>query len=121
VAYAKLAPGVSVETITALFNIVLVVFIVSTMLSAGFNTTFEQLANVFRRWQLVVMVVVVGFVLRPLIGWGTAEVFDLATPAFIAMVLLWSCPGAPFGSKLVMTAKADIQTGAVLQVTMAET
>ena len=107
------------ETITALFNIVLVVFIVATMLSAGFNTTFEQLTTVFRRWQLVVAVVVVGFVIRPLVGWGTAEVFSLATPAFIAMVLLWSCPGAPFGTKLVMTAKANVQTGAVLQVAMA--
>lgn len=107
------------ETITQLFNIVLVIFIVTTMLSAGFNTTFEQLRNVFRRWPLVAMVVFVGFVVRPLVGWGTAEIFDLATPAFIAMVLLYSCPGAPFGSKLVMTAKANIQTGAVLQVTMA--
>ena len=107
------------DTITQLFNIVLVIFIVATMLSAGFNTTFEQLAGVYRRWQLVLMVVVVGFVVRPLVGWGTAEVFSLETSAFVAMVLLWSCPGAPFGSKLVMTAKANIQTGAVLQVTMA--
>ena len=107
------------ETITAIFNIVLVVFIVSTMLSAGFNTTLEQLATGFRTWQLVAIVVIVGFVVRPLVGWGAAEVFDLATPAFIAMVLLWSCPGAPFGTKLVMTARANVQTGAVLQVAMA--
>ncbi|MFW2382206.1 MAG: bile acid:sodium symporter family protein [Acidimicrobiales bacterium] len=107
------------DAVTQIFNIVLVVFIVATMLSAGFNTTFEQLTSVYRRWQLVLMVVVVGFVIRPLVGWGTAELFGLATPAFIAMVLLWSCPGAPFGSKLVMTAKANIQTGAVLQVTLA--
>ena len=107
------------DTITALFNIVLVVFIVATMLSAGFNTSFEQLTTVLRKWQLVVAVVLVGFVIRPLVGWGTAELFGLATPLFIAMVLLWSCPGAPFGTKLVMTAKANVQTGAVLQVTMA--
>lgn len=107
------------ETVTAIFNIVLVVFIVATMLSAGFNTTFEQLTTVFKKWQLVAAVVVVGFVIRPLVGWGTAEVFSLATPAFIAMVMLWSCPGAPFGTKLVMTAKANVQTGAVLQVSMA--
>ena len=107
------------ETITALFNIVLVVFIVTTMLSAGFNTTLGQLASVFTRWQLLVAVIVVGFVIRPLVGWGTAEIFSLATPAFIAMVLLWSCPGAPFGTSLVMTAKANVQSGAVLQVLMA--
>jgi BASS family bile acid:Na+ symporter len=61
----------------------------------------------------------VAFVVRPLVGWGTAQLFTLATPAFIATVLLWSCPGAPFGSSMVMTAKANIQTGAVLQVMMA--
>jgi len=50
---------------------------------------------------------------------GVAELFGLATPAFIAMVMLWACPGAPFGAKLVMTAKADLQTGAALQVLLA--
>ena len=107
------------EAINAIFNIVLVVFIMATMLSAGFNTTFKQVADVFKRWQLVVGVLIAGFVIRPLVGWGSAELFALATPAFIATVLIWSCPGAPFGSSLVMTAKANIQTGAVLQVTMA--
>ena len=107
------------DTVAALFNIVLIIFIVATMLSAGFNTTFEQLRTVFGRWQLVAMVAVVGFVIRPLVGWGVSEMFSLATPAFIAMALLWSCPGAPFGTKLVMTARANVQTGAVLQVAMA--
>jgi BASS family bile acid:Na+ symporter len=107
------------EAIQALFNIVLILFIVTTMLSAGLRTTFDQIATVFKRFPLVLMVVFVAFVVRPLVGWGVAEVFSLATPAFIAMVLLWSCPGAPFGAKLVMNAKADLQTGAVLQVLMA--
>ncbi|WP_051062736.1 bile acid:sodium symporter family protein [Ilumatobacter nonamiensis] len=107
------------EAFQAIFNTVLIVFIVTTMLSAGFNTTFEQIASLFSKVWLVVAVLVVGFVVRPLVGWGTAEVFSLATPAFIAMALLWACPGAPFGAKLVMTAKADIQSGAVLQVMLA--
>jgi BASS family bile acid:Na+ symporter len=107
------------ETVQALFNTVLIVFIVTTMLSAGFNTTFEQVGAVLQRVSLVATVVVVGFVIRPLVGWGASELFSLATPAFIAMALLWSCPGAPFGAKLVMTAKADLQSGAVLQVLLA--
>jgi BASS family bile acid:Na+ symporter len=107
------------EAFQALFNTILIVFIVTTMLSAGFSTTFDQIRAVVAKLPLVAAVVVVGFVVRPLVGWGTAEVFSLATPAFVAMVLLWSCPGAPFGAKLVMTAKADVQTGAVLQVLLA--
>jgi BASS family bile acid:Na+ symporter len=108
-----------VEAFEALFNTVLIIFIVATMLSAGFSTTIEQIRSVLSRGSLVAAVLVVGFIMRPLVGWGVAEVFALATPAFIAMALLWSCPGAPFGAKLVMTAKADLQSGAVLQVMMA--
>lgn len=107
------------EFISALFNAVLMVFIVTTMLTAGFNTTLEQLRAVLSQIWLLTLVLVVGFIVRPLLGWGAAEVFGLAVPAYIAMVLVWSCPGAPFGAKLVMTAKADLQSGAVLQVVMA--
>ncbi|WP_430644767.1 bile acid:sodium symporter family protein [Agromyces sp. GXS1127] len=107
------------EIVGLLFNVILMVFIVTTMLTAGFGTTLDQLGAVLSRFGLVAMVLVTGFVIRPLIGWGTAELLGLAVPAYLAMVLLWSCPGAPFGAKLVMTAKADLQTGAVLQVLMA--
>jgi bile acid:Na+ symporter, BASS family len=107
------------DTTQAIFNTVLAVFIVTTMLNAGFNTTFDQITSALSRVRLVTAVLVVAFVVRPLIGWGIAELFALATPAFIAMALLWSAPGAPFGAKLVMTANADVQTGAVLQVLLA--
>ncbi len=104
------------EFMELLFNVVLVVFIISTMVSAGFSTTVEHLSSIFRRIWLVVAVFVVAFIIRPLVGWGAAELFQLATPAFIAMVLLAACPGAPFGAKLVMNAKGDIVTGSVFQV-----
>jgi BASS family bile acid:Na+ symporter len=107
------------EAFQALFNTVLIIFIVATMLSAGFSTTFEQVKATFQNIWVVVLALVVAFIVRPLVGWGTAEVLALAVPAFIAMALLWSCPGAPFGAKLVMTAKADVQRGAVLQVLLA--
>jgi BASS family bile acid:Na+ symporter len=108
-----------VEAVTALFNIVLVVFIVATMASAGFNTTFEQIAGVLKNLTLVGLVLIVALVLRPLVGWGSAELFGLGTAAFIATVLLWSIPGAPLGVKFVAMAKGDVQSGAVLQVLIA--
>jgi len=107
------------ELIGAVFNVVLVVFIMATMLSAGFSTTFANMASVLRRVSLVLLVLVVGLVLRPLIGWAAAELFSLETPAYIALVLLAACPGAPLGVKWVMAAKADVVTGAVLQVILA--
>jgi len=102
-----------------LFNTVIAVFIVLTMLSAGFTTTFDQVKSVFRKPALIVSVLAVGILLRPLVGWGAAEVFGLTSAAFVAMVVTASAPGAPFGAKLVMTAKADVSSGAVLQVMLA--
>lgn len=102
-----------------LFNVALVIMIVSTMVSAGFTTTLANLRAVLSRIGLVVMVLVAGLVIRPLVGWGTAELFDLAAPAFIALVLLAVVPGAPLGVKFVMGAKGDVSTGAVFQVLLA--
>jgi len=95
----------------ALFNIALVLMIVATMVSAGFTTTFANLGAVLSRVGLVVMVLTTGLVIRPLLGWGTAELFDLAVPAYIALVLLAADPGAPLGAKFVMSAKGDLTTG----------
>ncbi len=91
------------ELVGALFNIALVVMIVSTMVSAGFTTTFANLGAVLSRVGLVVLVLVTGLVIRPLVGWGTAELFNLAEPAYIALILLAVVPGAPLGVKFVLT------------------
>ncbi|MGI9539893.1 MAG: bile acid:sodium symporter family protein [Miltoncostaeaceae bacterium] len=107
------------ELIGALFNISLVVMIVATMVSAGFTTTVDAIRSVLSKWWLFLLVLVIALGIRPLIGWGTAEVFDLAVPAFIAMVLLASVPGAPLGVKFVMGAKGDVTTAAVFQVLLA--
>ena len=102
-----------------IFNASLVVMIAATMFSAGLSTTLSALGGVFKNVWLVVLVLLVAFIIRPLVGWGTAAVLSLAVPAFIAMLLLAACPGAPFGAKLVMTARGDLITGATLQVLMA--
>jgi BASS family bile acid:Na+ symporter len=107
------------ELIGALFNIALVIMIVATMVSAGFTTTFANLGKVLSRVGLVLLVLAAGLVIRPLVGWGTAELFNLAEPAYIAMVLLAVVPGAPLGVKFVMSAKGDVTTGATFQVLLA--
>lgn len=107
------------ELIGALFNIFLVVMIVATMVSAGFTTTFANLGAVLSRVVLVVLVLVTGLVVRPLVGWGLAEVFSLDTAPYIALILLAVVPGAPLGVKFVMGAKGDVTTAAVFQVVLA--
>ena len=107
------------ELIGALFNIALVIMIVATMVSAGFTTTFSQLGAVLSRVGLVLLVLVTGLVIRPLVGWGIAEIFSLSAAAYIAFVLLAVVPGAPLGVKFVMSAKGDLTTGATFQVLLA--
>ncbi len=107
------------ELLGALFNIALIIMIVSTMAAAGFSTTVAALGAVLSRVWLVVLVLATALVIRPLVGWGLAELFGLAVPAFIALVLLACVPGAPLGVKFVMIGKGDVTTGAVFQVLLA--
>jgi len=65
------------------------------------------------------MVLFVGLVLRPLFGWGAAELFNLESNQFIALVLMAAVPGAPLGVKFVMAARGDVVTGAAFQVMLA--
>ena len=93
------------DLLGAIFNVILVVLIVSTMASAGFTTTLSNLGVVLSRASLLLLVLVAGFIVRPLVGWGTAELFGLETSAYIALVLLAAVPGAPLGVKFVMAAR----------------
>ena len=76
------------ELIGALFNVALVIMIVATMVSAGFTTTFSMLGKVLSRVGLVLLVLATGLIIRPLVGWASAELFNLDESAYIAMVLL---------------------------------
>lgn len=107
------------ETIQVLFNASLMVFIVATMLTAGLGTTLEQIRAVLSNPRLVFTVLAIGFIIRPLLGFGAAELFQLSVAGFIATAMLWSCPGAPIGVQLAMTAKSDVNSAAVFQVLLA--
>ena len=72
------------DLLGAIFNVILVVLIVSTMASAGFTTTLSNLGAVLSRASLLLLVLVAGFIVRPLVGWGTAELFGLKDRGMIA-------------------------------------
>jgi BASS family bile acid:Na+ symporter len=74
---------------------------------------------VFKKFGLVVLVLITAFVLRPLVGYGLTAIFNLGAAASIVMILLAAVPGAPLGVKFAMSAKADLTTAASLQVLLA--
>ncbi len=107
------------ELVTAAFNVVLVVFIASTMLAAGLGTPIDQLAAVLGRVSLLLLALLANLVVVPLLGWGVAAAFGLSTAATMALLLVASSPGAPFGAKLAMIQRGDVLTGSTLQVLLA--
>jgi BASS family bile acid:Na+ symporter len=102
-----------------LFNASLVIMIVATMFNAGLTTTTKALGAVLKNIWLVILTLIVALILRPLVGWGLAELFSLGAASYIVTLLLASVPGAPLGVKFAMGAKADLTTAAALQVILA--
>ncbi|TQM13619.1 bile acid:sodium symporter family protein [Pseudonocardia kunmingensis] len=107
------------EVLTALLNTVLVAFVVATMLSAGLRTSIAALLGVLRNGLLVLLVLVANLVVVPLLGLAVGLLFALSTAGLVALVLVASSPGAPFGAKMAMIQKGDVVTGSVLQVLLA--
>lgn len=105
--------------LVAAFNIVLGVFIVTTMLVAGLGVSASVMGQTLRNARLVALVLLVNLILVPLLGWGLAVLFALAAPAYIALVLFASSPGAPFGTKLAQLQRGDIAAGASMQIALA--
>lgn len=107
------------ELVTAVFNVVLVVFIASTMLAGGLGTRIGELAGVLRQGGLLALVLLANLVVVPLLGLGVVTVFGLSTAAAIALLLVAASPGAPFGAKIAMIQRGEVLTGASLQVLLA--
>jgi bile acid:Na+ symporter, BASS family len=107
------------ELVTAAFNLVLVAFISATMLAAGLGTRVVDLVSVLRRGPLLVLVLTANLVVVPLLGWGVAWLLGLSTSATIALILVASSPGAPFGAKVAMIQRGEVLTGSTLQVLLA--
>ncbi len=102
-----------------LLNIVVVVFIVATMLTAGLGTTTTVLGKTLRHGWLVLLVLLVNIVLVPLLGWGLGALLALQASAAVVLILIACSPGAPFGAKLAMIQKGDVAATASLQVLLA--
>ncbi|MDI1461420.1 hypothetical protein QEZ54_10605 [Catellatospora sp. KI3] len=107
------------DTLKLLFNAVTVVFISTTMFAAGLGATLPALRAALTNLPLLGLTLLANLVVVPLLGWGLAVLFGLATAPFIALVLAASSPGGPFGAKLGMVQRGDVTTGAATQVVLA--
>jgi predicted Na+-dependent transporter len=94
----------------------ILVFAITSMLSAGLSFTFREITAPFRRPGRVVRATVANFVLVPLLAAGLAHVLALDPARSIGMILLGTAAGAPFLIKLVAIAAGDVALGTSLLV-----
>jgi BASS family bile acid:Na+ symporter len=97
-------------------SVSILVFAVSSMLSAGFSFTFREVAAPLREPGRVVRALAGNFVLAPLLAVGIARALSLDPPLELAMVLLGTAAGASFLIKLVAAAAGDVALGTALLV-----
>ncbi|GAA1541800.1 hypothetical protein GCM10009827_071600 [Dactylosporangium maewongense] len=102
-----------------LLNAVTVVFIAATMFAAGLGATLPALRAAFSDVPLLLLVLLANLVAVPLLGWGLAALFGLATAPFVALLLTASSPGGPFAVKLGMIQAGDVTAAAAMQVLLA--
>ncbi|MEV6838378.1 hypothetical protein AB0N17_28360 [Streptomyces sp. NPDC051133] len=107
------------DTLHLVLNAVTVIFIVATMFAAGLGATVPALRGVFTDVPLLLLALAANMVAVPLLGWGVGALFGLPPAAFVALVLVASSPGGPFGAKLAMVQKGDVVGSAAMQVLLA--
>ncbi|GGJ69917.1 bile acid:sodium symporter family protein [Streptomyces brasiliensis] len=107
------------ETLHLVLNAVTVIFIAATMFAAGLGATVSALRGVFTNVPLLLLALIANMVIVPLLGWGIGALFSLPAASFIALILVASSPGGPFGAKLAMVQSGDVVGGAAMQVLLA--
>ncbi|MDA3626354.1 hypothetical protein OU415_12965 [Saccharopolyspora sp. WRP15-2] len=107
------------DALHLVLNAVTVIFIAATMFAAGLRATVPALRGVFADIPLLLLALIANMVVIPLLGWGIGALFGLPAAAFIALVLIASSPGGPFGAKLATVQRGDVVAGAAMQVLLA--
>jgi len=107
------------DTLHLVFNAVTVIFIVATMFAAGLGSTVPALRGVFTNVPLLLLALIANMVVVPLLGWGIGTLLGLPSASLVALVLVASSPGGPFGAKLAMVQNGDVVAGAAMQVLLA--
>lgn len=81
---------------------------ICVMLSVGLDLRWQQVTAALRRPKLMGVGLGLNLFIAPLIGLGFARLFGLEPVALLAMVLVASAPGGPYGSVLVAQVKANL-------------
>jgi len=96
------------EILLKALNVIILVFLVSTMLSVGLSLTVRQILGPLRNARLFISSLVACYILVPLIAIVVARLFALDEPLRFGLVLFSMAAGAEAGPKLAGFAKANV-------------
>ncbi len=108
----------TIEILTKALNIVILVFLVSTMLSVGLGLTVRQILGPLRNARLFISSLVSCYIAVPLIAIVITRLFGLDEPLKIGLVLFSMAAGAEAGPKIAGLAKVNIAFSVGLLVAM---
>jgi len=104
------------EVLSAILQISLLVFVVSSMLAMGLSLTVSQIIAPLRNARLVVVALVLNFIAVPLLAVGIDALLSLDEGLYIGLILMATAAGAPFLPKLGEAAKGNIAFSVGLMV-----
>jgi predicted Na+-dependent transporter len=104
------------EFLTALSNLAVLLFVVSSMLAMGLSLTVSQIVAPLRNARLVVAALLCNFVLVPLLAYAITLLIPLDEPLRIGLLLLATAAGAPFLPKLAQFAHGNLAFSVGLMV-----
>ncbi|HTL38962.1 MAG TPA: bile acid:sodium symporter [Kofleriaceae bacterium] len=105
-----------IEILRSAASMSVLVFAVTSMLSAGLSFTFRDIVAPLRRPNRVLRAAIANFVLVPLLAAGIARALSLDPAQSIALILLGTAAGAPFVIKLVAIAAGEVALATSLLV-----
>src|SRR5690242_16512853 len=100
----------------AVGNIVIPVFVVSSMLTVGLGNKPVEVVRPLRRPSASIRVVLANFVLVPALAWLAAKGIRLEEPLATGLILTGAAAGSPFLIKLSEAAAARVDLTAALFV-----
>jgi predicted Na+-dependent transporter len=95
------------DALTAIVQVSLLVFVVSSMLAMGFSLTVPAILAPLKNLKLVLLALAVNFVAVPIAAWGIQQVMNLDQDIYTGLIILATAAGAPFLPKLAGAAKGS--------------
>jgi BASS family bile acid:Na+ symporter len=95
------------ETLEALAQLSVLVFVIGSMMSMGLSLTMSQIIEPLKNARLVILALVANFALVPILAYAITLILPLDDSLRIGLILLSTAAGAPFLPKLAEAAKGN--------------